>query len=533
MALRHGKAFSRDLVVLLIGTENTGKTSLISTFVGEKFVENQKATDGAETKVCKVYATDWKKITKEEKTVHLYGKFIHSIQESAKGIKFKPLHSMPFMPKPESSSPASRPVTSLSDEELPKLKDEDLEEISSGTSQYEHDSINVVAWDYAGQVIFHNTHSVFMSENGIPIITFNASMDLTDEIRPREGAPIPPECRTNISSLHYWLHTVSSICPAVDGPMALLVGTHIDLLHDDIREARKIAEKKFLPQLKNELYKKPYQKKLIGNEKGIKQFLEKYCFFVSNKVRDEEIDRLKSTVVEIAPLKEEPVVYLKIEQSLLGHEKQIITRTDLHKIAVKCGFPVSENSPQFEGLISYLHNKRVILNFDIPSLRNLVILSPHWLAKLFSYVITAHTYDEGGDLDRDEAWERLNKYGILGGNLFGYMVQKFCVDYPSVVNITKQQVLDILLRFHLVARVTAETWFQEEEDDLDPPDNFGDTFIVPSFVHQDDGKCPPDTDKERIICFIFRSGFVPTNILNQLIVECINRNQKMKHPLLW
>ena len=106
-----------------------------------------------------------------------------------------------------------------------------------------------------------------MSENGVPIITFNASMDLNDKIKPRKGSPLPPECHTNISSLHYWLHTISSIHPVVgspQGPMALLTGTHIDLLDDEIKKARKLAQERIFPQLEKELRNKPYLKQLIG-----------------------------------------------------------------------------------------------------------------------------------------------------------------------------------------------------------------------------------------------------------------------------
>ena len=81
LALKQGTAFPRDLAVLLIGTENTGKTSLISTFLGEQFVENQSATDGAEMQICKVYAKGWKRITQSDKISHLYGQFIHTIQK--------------------------------------------------------------------------------------------------------------------------------------------------------------------------------------------------------------------------------------------------------------------------------------------------------------------------------------------------------------------------------------------------------------------------------------------------------------------
>ena len=60
------------------------------------------------------------------------------------------------------------------------------------------------------------------------------------------------------------------------------------------------------------------------------------------------------------------------------------------------------------------------------------------------------------------------------------MLDKFHSDYPSVVCVTKQQVVDILLSFHLVACITREAWFSEEGCPS-PPDS-GDTFIVPSLV---------------------------------------------------
>ena len=59
MALKEGHAESRDLQVLLVGAENTGKTCLVSSFLGEKFVEGQLATKGAETELCKIYCKEW------------------------------------------------------------------------------------------------------------------------------------------------------------------------------------------------------------------------------------------------------------------------------------------------------------------------------------------------------------------------------------------------------------------------------------------------------------------------------------------
>ena len=117
---------------------------------------------------------------------------------------------------------------------LPEPHLQDLEEASSNTVQYDADSLNAVVWDFPGQVIFHNSHSVFISESGVPVITFNASGELSDEIVPRKGSPQPAECRTVISNIHYWLQVVDSMC-SVKGKV-LLAGTHIDKIHPDIKE---------------------------------------------------------------------------------------------------------------------------------------------------------------------------------------------------------------------------------------------------------------------------------------------------------
>ena len=111
------------------------------------------------------------------------------------------------------------------------------------------------------------------------------------------------------------------------------------------------------------------------------------------------------------------------------------------------------------------------------------------------------------------------------------MLDKFHFDYPSVVCVNKQQVVDILLNFHLVARITREAWFSEEG--CPSPPDCGDIFIVPSLVPRDDYKNIPNTKQERIVYFWFRSGFIPTCLLNQLIADCICRNVERNNRLLW
>ena len=542
LAMREGHARSRDLQVLLIGAENTGKTCLISSFLGERFVEGQSSTEGTEVEVCKVYCKNWNRISSSDKTDLLHHQFIDRFRSSALNIllpiksDYKSVISTDnvmestdristeFVNAPPSST------SSINGKDLPEPHPHDVMEASSKTVQHDVDSLNVVVWDFAGQVIFHNSHSAFISESGVCIVTFNASGGLTDEVVPRDNSLQPAECRTVISSIHYWLQVVDSMCSVREN--VLLAGTHIDKIHSDIKMAWKVAKERILPQLEKELRGKHYAQCLFGYSKGLLSALQQCCFFVSNMCRNGEIDHLKNATIKAASSlrQRRPIFFLKIERALLQHKEPVISKAMMHDMVTKVTFPIPENSSEFDSVLRYFHTKRSILHFSqIKSLRNLVILSPHWLAKLFSYVITAQSYTTGSDVDC--AWERHTKYGILEESLLRHMLDRFHSDYPSLVSVSKQQVVDILLSFHLVACITKEAWFSEE-DCPSLPDS-GDTFIVLSLVPRGDDKNVPNTILERIIYFKFGSGFVPTSLLNQLIADCICHNVKRNYRLLW
>ena len=441
--MKEGEAESRDLQVLLVGAEDTGKTCLVSSFLGEKFVEGQSATEGADVEVCKIYSKDWSRISDSEKTDILHHQFIDQFRGSA-------LKMMLPLKSNEGSAPSSHnvvesgvmstesvsaPPTNSAGEDLPEPHPQDVEEASSNTVQYDADSLNAVVWDFPGQVIYHNSHFVFISESGVPVITFNASGELSDDVVPREGSPQPAECRTVISSIHYWLQVVDSMC-SVKGKV-LLAGTHIDKIHPDIKKAYKIARDRILPQLEKELFKKPYARCLFGYSGGLLSALEQCCYFISNKCRDEEIEHLKNAAIKaaISLRQKQPIFFLKIERALLQHKEPIISKSMMLGVITKVTFPVAENSSEFKGILRYFHNKRTILYFNgIESLSDLVILSPNWLAKLLSYVIAAFSYKKGSVVD--DAWERLAKYGILEESLLQHMLDKFHSDYPSVVRVT-------------------------------------------------------------------------------------------------
>ena len=377
LAMREGVAESRDLQVLLLGAENTGKSCLISSFLGEEFVDGQAATEAVEVDMCKIYCKDWTRISDSDKTDLLHHQFVDQLRGKAVKEMIPPNNLVPLGENVVTSDiPAvtSSPTSTRTSSKHIEPQLQHLHEVSTDISKYNAQSLNLALWDFPGQVIFHNTNSVFISASGVLTITFNASMKLTGEIVPREDFPVPPECATIIHGIHYWLQVVDSMC-SVEGregdlsplqPPVILAGTHIDLLHPDIKVARKIAKEIIIPQLVEELSDKCYARHLVGMGEGIEAALEQFCFFVSNKCRDEEIERLKGTTIKAATsLKiKQPIYFLKIEQALLQHKEQVISKSTMVEVVAQSTFPIAENSSEFEGVLRYFHDKRVILYFS-------------------------------------------------------------------------------------------------------------------------------------------------------------------------
>ena len=545
-ALRKGEAELKDLQIQLVGAENTGKTSLILSFLDEKFVEGQTATTGADAEVCKISSKNWTIFSDHHKPFYYKNMFVQFLRISALNnmikqnlvdpkLKFSNLESGASLSSAvmkHETSAAGAVGSLVTDNTIDEIQKESLQDEKGIQTPMEHDVIAIL-WDFAGQVIFHNSHSLFISDNGVIIITFNASMELKEEVVPHKDSPQPPECHTMISSIHYWLQVINSLCSVKEN--VLLVGTHIDKLHNNIDKAREIAKDRILPQLYDELWRKPYVWHLAGFRfyEDLKDALRNCCFFISNKIRDKEIEHLKAMAIKVATAlqKKQPIYFLKIEQALMQQTEPVISKSAMFDLVIKNTFPLAESSPEFEGTLRYFHNKRTILHFSQSELlKEIVILSPRWLAKLIGYVLTADTFKMVKNADINIASKRLHKYGILQENLLQHMLDKFYSDYPAVVRVTKQQVVDILLRFYLLACVTNAQFSEEEFSSL--PDH-GDAYIVPCLLPQHDDKSVPNTKTERTVYFTFRNGFVPTSLLNQLIAECVCRNVKRNNCLLW
>ena len=540
MALAKGEANPSSISIYVLGQEKAGKSCLVSTLLGDKF-EERIATRGADVDVCTVFASNWSRIEKAGIPEKLQKLFHTKLRVTAE-IKISTEHVEPL------STASNKQELQQSLPELPAAIKADLEQAKAAVL-VDDDGINAVIWDFAGQSVYHGLHSMFLKEDNVAMVVFDASQNLHDPTQGRNVVRDPFTVKsvnpttTGAETVCYWLKAIQSICHK-DGtklgsksklvPIVFLVATHIDAIGDE--KATEQRKKQIIDWLVLLLKGKPYAQHLAGIEHGLRSALEKYCFFISNKVRNhKELERLKSELIEASQYilsQQHPVVYLNIEKELFATNQAVITTKEFHTIASKCGFFAAFDSEEFKGALVHFHNKGTILHFpNTKSLTETVVLSPKWLAKLFAYVIVAHPYKFDASC-HDVQYERLRDYGILVEDFISCMVQKFNKDqgFP----LTSEQATEYVKLFGFIAEVDSSTYFLEEK--LQPPKQQGKVFIVPTMLpwNSPDAETKLPTDGDENVCivyFTFPDHFIPLMVFYQMLAACIDRNVKQSQHL--
>ena len=544
LALKDGEANSSSVTIYVLGQQNAGKSCLIASLLGDEFKE-RVATRGADIDVCRIFSSSkWSRLKKGEASEVLKKKYYGKLKMTAQ-IKISAEQQKPIF----KAQNKQQLLESLP--ELPEAVQADLEQAKTAVL-IDDDGINAIIWDFAGQSVYYGLHSMFLKEDNVAMIVFNASQQLQDPVKDRDRHK-DPYTQTSISptttgseSVCYWLQSIHSICRK-DGrqlgatsrfvPTVFLVATHIDLIGDS--KAVKERKTEIIDQLYWALKDQPFANHLAGIENGLQAALEKNCFFVSNKVHNHaEFDRLKLVLVEASHYilnRHHPIVFLNIEKNLLSINKTTISTSEFHRIAQDSGFFAKPESAELKGSLAHFHHKGTILHFpEAKSLKDVIVLSPDWLTKLFSYVIVAHPYKV--ECDFNLQFERLRDHGILQEDFIAFMVNKFNKEQEKFgLPLSPSQAIEFAQLFDFIAEVNNNTYFLEELQQ--PPVSKMRVFVVPPMLSMrlpDDTKLPDDKSPQaRVVYFNFPERFIPPMVFYQMLTACIDRNIKRKENLYW
>ena len=542
LALKDGVANPSSVTIYVLGQENAGKTCLIASLLGDKF-EERMATQGADVDVCKIFASKWSRIERSKVPTKLQKLYHGQLHVTAK-IKISADKQQSVL----EARNRQQLLESLG--ELPEAVKADLEQAKTAIL-VDDDGINAIIWDFAGQSVYYGLHSMFLKQDNVAMIIFDASRPLNDPVKGRDSQKDPytqksiSPAYTGVESVCYWLQSIHAVrkdginqgAASIFVPTIFLVATHIDLIGDS--KAIQERKKEIIDQLVLLLKDKPFAKHIPGVENGLREALEKCCFFISNKIRNvDELDRLRFMLVEAFHYiknRQHPVVFLNIEKTLLSLNKATISATEFNAIARESGFLAKPESEESKGALAHFHNKGTVLHFpQKESLKDVVVLSPDWLTKLLSYIIIAHPYIL--ECNYGLQYERLKDYGILGEDFITFMVKKFNAEQEKYgLSISTKQAIEFAQLFGFVAEVHQNMHFLEEKHQ--PPTSKNKIFIappmlpikIPANVKVPDDKAP----KACIVYFKFPEGFIPPMVYYQMLSACIDRNIKRQENLYW
>ena len=580
-----------DPQVVLLGSKGSGKTCLIDTLVGNSFRNTSPTEEADQMEISVTTAADWKIISPEDKITDItkqHSEFFISISELFNSFEVslavQPLSTVtstalsaqhdlysipvttPTMPTSSTSTeeqsaqrdamaepPQSVPQIPLNRRSsTPKLlkksvyiTKEEFQESKTMKQKYNPSTRYFHLWDFTGQQIFHHMHGLFVSEDVVCLIVFNAGKSLftvPDKCYPDNITP----AKSAIKMICYYMEMISARVSkrSTEGddlseflPTFILIGTHIDELHPDIKVATKLAFQYFVPALMKELASKPFAKHIAGS-KGNRLFAEgsSSIFFISNKdeMRDPlVIGEIKRVVFKAALIAKQsrPIRLIEMERKFMLLARQdkisVIDKSLAKEVAESCGLSCTDQ--ELVKVLNYFHQKGILLHFHkVPAVSNVIILSPQWLAKLLTYVLTTLKSQTFGPI-LAVSMHKLQTTGLLEEELLEWSVQRFIMDEATrgnkMVKLVGSDVADLLINFRLITNVSNTSLAGQNSHVLGI-----NLFLVPHLLP----KQKPVHSKVfgYYFFYYFPAKFIPKHLVDQLIVNCVEWNRSKQYDIL-
>ena len=534
-----------------MGTEGSGKTCLGDTLTGQDFKDTSPTKGADEMEVVVKNTVDWSVLTKEEMIENLQQQVLQEAKHCA--IEHRSQDSTLSATKATSGASSLQSNLSKSKPDAPSLPMlklpggdkmyiltiEEFKQLPSIIEKYDPLRRYLNIWDYAGQHVFQHTHGLFVSEEVVCLIVFDASK-LLEEIPERRYKDDDRPARSGLETITYWMDLIScrvSKKSTSDSdlseflPTFILVGTKIDLLSSDIKEAEEIALHRFIPIFKEKFAGKPFAKHIAGSKNGQLFTRESpSIFFLSNCKRNPEVvAKLQHVILKAAPKKSRPTRLVKMERKLmlLSHKEKmsVVDMEQVKEVAKSCG--ISQDDQEVLEVLKFFHQKGTLLYFNqVPALSNVIILCPQWLAKLLTYVLTNLICQPAGPPLAQYAEER-NKKGLLRKELIDYCIDRFLAEESrkghKVPKLMGNDVVDLLLNFKLMVDVTDASMGTKKIA-------ISRIYLVPHLLPVQEFL--PATGTCYKILYYFPGHFIPDILLDQLIVKCAEWNKRQKFGFL-
>ena len=526
-ALKKGKRRSNKFKIVLVGAEGAGKTSTAHSLLGKDFEPQQPSTVGAAVNTCtadRFFATKWKQITLDHQLKQLPNQFKQELKLCMSKISTEEAE----LPRPEEVGSSMQPEMNTQPEFIPpeKISKKLVAKVQEVVETQEiHDGdVQIIILDLGGQEIYYHVHFLFLAQEDVVFLTFDASKDLDEPVICRQRLTRFQEkiktrgMQTNLETIELLMQSVYSHCgKVVVGqvyisnriPTIILVATH---------------SKGLSVQMKNGIIRKIYQK-FEGRPfmDHLPRSRNEAVFFVDNSERDPEVfEALQAVTLKAAAptiAEECPISYLQFETEILkkSQRRAVISQQEALVIAEKAGLQGS----LMEVLNHYTLKGTLLYYPEVESLQNEVFVSPQEVSDMITSVISTHNC-EPSSADLQLACNRYDSYGLLEEKLLDDML-KSADRYKD-----KSTILGFLEKFFLAVEVSRDIKFVEEKESYETPTSDR-VFLVPSMLVYNTEAVPKKRKGDIVLSYHFPDEFVPENVFNQVLVKLVSWCKLQSH----
>ena len=524
-ALDLGQVLVAYARLMLVGPGGVGKSSLFQGLMNKKLPEATNSTQLADVVTVKpsipqqlmakaIDEMPWVEVTDSDEINELVGLIL--LVDNVTGGRTKSSRFKRLMQKAAACEEEKH-----IDDDYHRVKDKIIDETFllaieqarvNPHAQAPESEIMINVWDCAGQSVYLDILSAFLTPKTIFMLLYDARKDLDDRciILSHCRGQVTESQQQNMSYMDLLFQWMASIHITLTDkhpvsipkyPRIITVGTHGDdpqVKTHEVQITEKLSRK-----CEGRAFTKLISKGYIVNNTSAGRGDDEDPTF---KELRKEVHRFTSdpSVAIATPvtwvLFRKVVQKVAVDQPILPYEKGL-------EIAVACSIP----SESFDSVLKFYHDIAVFLHFDhIHSLKDFVIVSPQWLVKQLAKVLALEGFEGVHDPD---LWKNLRENGILMEPLYKEIWRGNALGDEAM--------MDLLENCSLAAPI---------ETKLDNQHYSGKKYFVPSAL-------PPCSDDQlkvsvqnsvKTACtlhLLFNTRYVPPGYLTRLVTT-LSKNKK-------
>lgn len=324
------------------------------------------------------------------------------------------------------------------------------------------DNLIMSLWDFAGQKLFFMMHHLFLTSHGVYLVVFNTQELLRDEgealVGDHPARTVNPKTREHcLRDILEWLNSIFIFAPKAP---VLVIGTCTDMMDDPEKDMKTVCT-----LIRETVESSPCHCQIIyPDDDG------DCCHFVSSAkasgaAEDPSIARLRESISTCAnklvhTQERVPFSWLRLLR-MLSNQSGVDTATrvslaELTEKARAAGLGRVEGVPleaEVGALLQKLHELGRVLWYDVPGLRDLVVLEPQWVIDHVTCVIRDPVLHHLKGRDAGEMRckyrseiDDLYQHAILNGTLLP-------VFWPELSESERDQMTTLMEQFGLLVRV--------------------------------------------------------------------------------